>query len=249
MLLSREARALLWKEVRQLRRSRGALLSATVVPFFLLVVTPITQLLSLRFAMAQIPLGAPAFLPARLSGIDEPVRLFVTLVFPLFVTLSGLIVPSVTAIYTIVTEREKRSLELVMALPVRVRDILAAKLAAIVLFSVAVLLPLYLVDAAVLLGLAVVSVAYMALLFLVLLASLLCSVGLALLLALLARDFRTAHNINGMLEFPIILVAVVILVGVGGSGRLWLLTAILLLVAGASALAALRWLTFERYLA
>lgn len=249
MLLSREARALLWKEVRQLRRSRGALLSATVVPFFLLVVTPITQLLSLRFAMAQMPLGAPAFLPARLSDIDEPMRLFVNLVFPLFVTLSGLIVPSVTAIYTIVTEREKRSLELVMALPVRVRDILAAKLAAIVLFSVAVLLPLYLVDAAVLLGLAAVSVAYMALLFLVLLASLLCSVGLALLLALLARDFRTAHNINGMLEFPIILVAVVILVGVGGSARLWLLTATLLLVAGASALAALRWLTFERYLA
>jgi ABC-type Na+ efflux pump permease subunit len=170
-------------------------------------------------------------------------------VFPLFVTLSGLVVPSVTAIYIIVSEREKRSLELVMALPVRVRDILAAKLAAVVLFSVAVLVPLYLVDAAVLLGLGVASLGYVILLFLVLLASLLCSVGIALLLALLARDFRTAQNINGMLEFPIILMAVVILAGVGGSARLWLLTGILLLLAGASALTALRWLTFERYLA
>jgi ABC-type Na+ efflux pump permease subunit len=249
MVLSREARALLWKEVRQLRRSRGALLSATLVPFFLLVVTPLTQLLSLRYAMAHIPLAAPALLSAGAFDVDQPVRLFVTLLFPLFVTLSGLVVPSVTAIYIIVSEREKRSLELVMALPVRVHDILAAKLAAVVLFSVAVLVPLYLVDAALLLGLGVVSLGYVILLFLVLLASLLCSVGIALLLALLARDFRTAQNINGMLEFPIILLAVVILAGVGGSARLWLLTAILLLVAGASTLTALRWLTFERYLA
>jgi ABC-type Na+ efflux pump permease subunit len=249
MLLSREARALLWKEIRQLRRSRGALLSATLVPFFLLVITPLTQLLSLRYATAHVALDAPAFMPPGLKDLDQPVRAFVTLVFPLFVTLSGLIVPSVTAIYTIVTERERRSLELVMALPVRVRDILAAKLAAVVLFSVAVLVPLYLVDAVVLLGLGVASVGYVSLLFLVLLASLLCSVGIALLLALLARDFRTAHNINGMLAFPIILVAVAVLVGVEGSARLWLLTGILLLVAGASALTALRWLTFERYLA
>jgi ABC-type Na+ efflux pump permease subunit len=198
--------------------------------------------------MAHIPLAVPALLSGA-SDVDQPVGLFVTLLFPLFVTLSGLVVPSVTAIYIIVSEREKRSLELVMALPVRVRDILAAKLAAVVLFSVAVLVPLYLVDAAVLLGLGVASLGYVILLFLVLLASLLCSVGIALLLALLARDFRTAQNINGMLEFPIILMAVVILAGVGGSARLWLLTGILLLLAGASALTALRWLTFERYLA
>lgn len=245
------ARALLWKELRQLSRSRPALLSSTLLPILLLVVLPLGQLLSLRAAGSgagsRLPPGTAA--PPGLANLEDPTDLLRLFLLPLFMVIGGLMVPSVAATHTVVAERERRSLELLMALPVRVQDVLAAKIAALMLTAAAVVLPLFAVDAAAILVLQVGSPAYVALLLGVLLAALACSAGIALLLALLARDFRTANNLNGALTGPLIVVTMGVLMLVPGDLRFVALISLLLGLAVATTTIALRWLTFERYLA
>jgi ABC-2 type transport system permease protein len=246
-----EVAILLSKELRQLRRNRAALLSSTLLPLFLITAMPIGQLLAMRAApdsaRSDIPDGV---LPPGLAGLaDDPTILFVRVLLPLFITLGGLIVPTLSATYTVVTEREKRTLDLLMALPVTVRDILLAKLLSMLLVATLVVLPLFVVDAAVLLVLGAADVPYLALLLLILFASLACSVGIALLLALLARDFRTANNLNGALIAPLILLVMAVLFLVPSPAS-YLVLIVLLIVSGVLAfVAGLRWLTFERYLA
>ncbi len=246
-------RALLGKELRQLRRSKGALLSATVLPLLLLVLIPLGQVLGMRGAAAgtRLPLSSPrppSLPPGLASLIQDPVQLVVQVMLPLYVTIGGLVVPSVAAIYTVIAEREKRSLELLMALPARLQEILLAKLLATLVLALIVVVPLFAVDALVLLALRVASPGEVALLFIVLLAALACSIGIALLLALLARDFRTANHLNGALVGPLILLALAILFGVPGAQRLLVLAAALLAAGAGAFWVGARWLTFERYL-
>lgn len=240
-------RALVGKELRQVRRGKGAIASATLLPLLLLVVVPLSQLFTLSLVR-----GAPSGLesvPPGLADLAEPRDLFLRLLFPLFVTLGGLVVPSVAATYTVIAERERRTLELLMALPVRVTDILAAKVVATLALAAGVVLPLFLVDALVLLALGVAGPGYLTIMLALLLAALACAVGFALLLALLARDFRTANNLNGALVGPLSLLTIGILLAVPGDPRFAALIGALLLVATLALVIARRWLTFERYLA
>ncbi len=248
-LLSPAVRRLLAKELRQVVRSRGAVLSATLLPILLLLVVPLSQLFALRAdpTAGTFPTRFP--LPAGLAELGDPVELYVRAMLPLFITLGGLVVPSVSATYTVVAEREKRTLELLMALPVGVADIIVAKLLTTLLVALAVVLPLFVVDAAVLLSLGLVSLAYVGVLLLVLLAAVACSVGVALLLALLSRDFRTANHLTGALIGPLIVVLMGLMFGLPGSLRLAGVVALLLAVGGGAVWVGLRWLTFERYLA
>jgi ABC-2 type transport system permease protein len=167
----------------------------------------------------------------------------------MLLVLGGLIVPSVSATYTIVAEREKRSLELLMALPVRVSDILIAKLLAMLMLALTVVLPLFTLDMLVLLGLGLVGAGDVAMLLALLLSALACSVAVALLLALLARDFRTANNLNGALLGPVILAVLGLLFGLPTPLSYIVLVVVLLAAAVAAVQVGLRWLTFERYLA
>ena len=245
-MIDRSVQILLGKELRQLGRSRGALVSATLLPLLLLVVVPIPQLVTLRnlpLDIPELPGGGPPGLQS-LRGADA----FVLLLYPLFVTICGMIVPSLAASYTIVTERERRTLELLVALPVRLSQILVAKLLSILILGIVVTVPLFAVTATLVVILGAASLAEMALVLVPLEAAVVCSTCLSLLLTLLARDFRTANNVNGILFFPVLIVAAGILVGVGGSARLLVLGAALLAIGGAAILAGARWITFERYL-
>ena len=69
------------------------------------------------------------------------------------------------------------------------------------------------------------------------------------MLALLARDFRTANNINGALLGPVILAVLGLLFGLPTPLSYIVLVAVLLAAAAAAVQVGLRWLTFERYLA
>jgi ABC-2 type transport system permease protein len=245
-VIDRSVQILLGKELRQLGRSRGALVSATLLPLLLLVVVPIPQLVTLRnlpLDVPNLPGGGPPGLQS-LRGADA----FVLLLYPLFVTICGMIVPSLAASYTIVTERERRTLELLVALPVRLSRILVAKLLSILILGIVVTVPLFAVTATLVVILGAASAADMALVLVPLGAAVICSTCLSLLLTLLARDFRTANNVNGVLFFPVLLIAAGILVGVGGSARLLVLGAALLAIGGAAILVGARWITFERYL-
>lgn len=240
---------LLKKELRQVLRSRGALLSSTLLPLVLLVVTPAVQLLSLREAglRGQLPAGAGTG-PIPRELIDDPQVLFTHFLFPLFLSLGGLIVPSAAATYTVVGERERRSLELLLSLPVRVMDILMAKLLAMLVLAVSVVLPLFVVDAAALLVLGLVNVWDVLLLLALLLSSLAYAVGEALLLALLARDLRTAQNLNGALLLPVTFLAGVVLLVTPAPFQNLAVSALLLIGAAICLTIGIRWLTFERYL-
>lgn len=241
-------RALLGKELRELRRSKGALLSATLFPLFLMTGLPLFQLIAMRGAPAStsVPTGLPAGMAVAAA---DPVQLLVRVMLPMFLVLGGLVVPSISATYTVVAEREKRSIELLMALPVRVRDVLLAKLLAVLALAAIVVLPLFAVDMAVLIALRLIAMAQVALLLLLLLAALACSVAVALLLALLARDFRTANNLNGALLGPLILVTIAALFLLPSPLSYVVLGTVLLALAAAAVLVGVRWLTFERYLA
>ncbi len=246
-----EVRILLGKELRQVRRSRGALASATLLPLFLMTATPLAQL----FIARSTPLPAQsaasrAFVPPGMAEVaDDPTQLLVSVMLPRFIVLGGLIVPSISATYTVVAEREKRSLDLLMALPVSVTDILLAKLLAMLVLASVVVLPLFAIDTAVLVALGVISAVNILLLLALLLAAVGCSVGVALLLALLARDFRTANNLNGAFLGPLIVAMIAIVFLLTGPARYVLLLVLLVGVGLLAVLAGLRWLTFERYLA
>lgn len=240
---------LLRKELRQSRRSRGALTSTVALSAILMLVVPLGQLAALQATSdtAAMPLGRG--LPPGLAGLDTPTDLFARAIFPMLTTICGLIVPSIAAIHTVVVERERRTIELLAALPVRVSDILIAKLAANLILAVAIMGPLFAIDAAVLLAIGAAGPWIVAQTALVLVAALACSTGSSLLVALLARDFRSANNVNGLFAGPLILLVTAIVFGLPGAARLLVLAAVLLVVGGAATLVAVRWLTFERYLA
>jgi len=245
-----EVRILLGKELRQVRRSRGAVASATLLPLFLMTVLPLTQLSFARSAgSTDQSVAAPASGPPGMADVaNDPTQLLLTLMLPMCIVLGGLIVPSVAATYTVVAEREKRTLELLMALPVTVGDILVAKLLAMLVLAAVVVLPLFVIDMVVLVAWNLIGPLYIVLLLMLLVAALACSVGVALLLALLAGDYRTANNLNGALLGPLILITAATLFLIAGPVRYVLLAVVLAGIGLMAVLAGLRWLTFERYL-
>lgn len=243
--------ALVWKEMRQVRRNRGALATAILLPALLLVVIPLAQFKGFQamtpeaLAVANQTNPANAALMARFA---RPLDAYTTVLLPLFVTLTGVLAAPITAMYTVVAERERRTLDLLMALPVSVGDVLAAKVLSVLLMGTAVTLPLLAITTVVLLSQSAISVGYAALLFLVLLAALLSSIGVTLVITLLARDYRTANNLSGLQIVPVLFGGVAILVLVPGPARFLVLTLLLLLTGGLALYAAQRWITFERYL-
>ena len=250
-LLSPTVRVLVRKELRQVRRSKGALASATLLPLFLMTGMPLGQLFVMRAAAAGgEPVQANGPLPPGMAEVgNDPVQMLVRVMLPLFLALGGLMVPSVSASYTIVAEREKRSLELVMALPARVGDILVAKLVAMLALAIVVVLPLFAIDMAVLLALGLIGPLRVAALLALVLAALACSVGVALLLALLARDFRTANNLNGAFAGPLIVLMMAVLFLLPSPWSYLVLGVVLVALTAGTLQVGLRWLTFERYLA
>ncbi|MDP9320702.1 MAG: ABC transporter permease [Chloroflexota bacterium] len=244
-MIDRSVRILLGKELAQLGRSRGALLSATLIPILLLVVVPIPQLIAFSKAidLPEIPGGGPAGLRS-IRGSD----FFVQLLYPLLVTICGMIVPSLAASYTIVSEREGRTLELLIALPVRLTDILLAKLLSILILGIVVTVPLFAITATLIVVVGVAPAGEVALLLVPLVTAVVCSTCLSLLLTLLARDFRTANNVNGILFFPVLIITVAVLGSVGGTARFVVLGVTLLAIGAVAIIAGSRWITFERYL-
>jgi ABC-type transport system involved in multi-copper enzyme maturation permease subunit len=245
-----EVRLLFVKEVRQLTRNTAAMLTSLFLPAVLVVLAPVLALLASRtphYRDVRVPT-----LAAALPGFDvihngQEYFLFVTVPF-LFV-IAALLTPILSATHTLIVERQRRSLDLLMALPVMVSDILAAKLAAILVTAVATVVPMFVVDAVVMLSLTEAGPSYVAATLFLLLATMVASAGASLLMALLARDLRTATSLGGVLAVPPLVLTGVCIVAVPGLGK-FVVLGLLMLALGCGALyAGLRWLTSERYVA
>lgn len=240
--------ALLWKETRQIPRKRSATLSAVLFPLLFFVAMPLGNMFSLQAGLVDKPVGMNV--PAGFGNLSsDPTELMRDFLLPLFITLGGLVIPSITAAYTIIGERERHTLELLIALPLSLGQIILGKLLAVLLLAAGIALPLFLIDAVAMLALGIASfVDVLGLLFL-LIGALLYSTASALLIALLAADFRTANNLNGALLGPTILLtmgAVTLLPG--GVLRSFLLGLAFLALAAILTVIALRALTIERFL-
>jgi ABC-type Na+ efflux pump permease subunit len=240
-------RVLVRKELRQLLRSRNALLTGLLLPTLIMVVAPLAQL-SAGAAGSQARGGAvPAVVPG-LAGLGHLSDVFLYVSFPLFFVLGGLMTPALAATHTVISERERRSLELLVALPVSVNDILAAKMTANLTAAGATLLPLFAIDAFAVLRTTSAGPLYVLAALLLVCSALVASIGSSLLLALLARDFRTANNLSGFFVVPTMIVTGLCVTLVPGLWRFVVLSLLMLAMGGAAYLVASRWLTFERYL-
>jgi len=247
-MIPTEVRLLFWKEVRQLTRNTAAMLSSLFMPAVLIVLAPVLALLASRtepYRNLRVP-----DLTRSLPGFDlvhdgEGYFLYVTLPF-LFV-MAALLAPILAGIHTLIVERERRSLELLMALPVVVGDILAAKLAAILATATATIVPMFLVTAVVIVSLTGAGMAYvMGSLFLIV-TTLVASVSASLLMALMARDLRGATSLGGTLSVPPLLLTGLCVVFVPGLGRFVVLGLLMLALGCGTLYGGLRWLTWERY--
>lgn len=250
-MLAPEVKILFRKEWRQLLSSRGAMMSALIFPFLFLVVVPGVQLLAFTKAgLAPVNLPPPtAKLPPALADMARDPKVVVRVLLTPFIGIAGLIVPSMTATYSLLTERESKTIELLIALPVRVSQILLAKLLAILVLAGGTTLALFSIDAVLIVALDVGSVGFVLALLAVLLTGLSFSTTSALLVSLLAKDFRTSNNLNGALFGPSIVISmgVAMLVTPPTLAAL-LLSAAFLTGAVASAFVAMRVVTFERLL-
>jgi len=244
-----EVATLLWKELRQIPRKRSALLSAILFPLLFFVVLPAVNFAALRkgaIAAPTLGLSLPAGL-MPLSGTPE--LLMRDFLLPLVFTLGGLVVPAIAAAHTVITERERHTLELLVALPVSLEQIVLAKLLAVLLLALGISLPLFAVDAVAIIWLRMATAADVAALLFLLVAALLYSTASALLVSLLAGDYRTANNLNGAMLGPTILLTVgVLMLLPGGVARVIALGAVFVVLAAAATVIALRALTIERFL-
>jgi ABC-2 type transport system permease protein len=247
-VIRQEVQLLFWKEVRQLTRNTAAMLSSLFMPAVLVVLAPILALLASR-TQPYRELTVPP-LSASLPGFDvirDGQGYFLYITLPFLFVLAALLTPILAATHTLIVERERRSLELLMALPVVVGDILTAKLAAVVATAVATIVPMFMVDAVVIVSLTEAGMAYVVGALFLLLTTLAASVGASLLMALLARDLRTATSLGGLLSVPPLLLTGLCVVFVPGLGRFAVLGLLMLALGCGAVYSGLRWLTSERY--
>lgn len=243
-----EIQLLFWKEVRQLTRNTAAMLTSLFLPAVLVVLAPILALLASRtqpYRELQVP---P--LTQTLPGFDlvrDGQGYFLYITLPFLFVLAALLTPILASIHTLIVERERRSLELLMALPVVVGDILAAKLAAIMATAIATIVPMFLLDAVVIVSLTGAGTAYVVGVLFLLVTTLVAAVSCSLLIALLARDLRTATSLGGMLAVPPLLLTGLCVVFVPGLGRFAVLGLLMLGLGCGGLYAGLNWLTSERY--
>lgn len=241
-------RALLWKETRQLGRNRGAMLTAALLPFIVLFLAPIQLLVATHFGGGR---GIEQLRDAPLPGfadVAEPTQLLLQVFYPLFLVIGGLLLPSLTTTYAIVAERERRSLELLISLPVSVGEIITAKLLAVLAVTAMIGLPYVALVLALLIVLGIADAASIPALLAPFVAAVACSIGISLLLTLLARDFRTANNLSGAFLVPVMFLTLATLGAVAGPARTYVLALVLLALGAAAVVAAMRWVSFERYL-
>lgn len=244
--MTRDIWLLVGKELRQLTRNRNAAISGVVLPFVFLIFVPLIQLGAAGGAGGGAISGTPL---AGLNSVGSTDQIFLYLVFPLFYALCGLLTPGISASYTIVAEREQHTIELLMALPVTTRQILVAKLTSNLVAAAAVSLPLFVVNAIVVHVRTGAGLGYIVSALVLLLSALACSVGIGLLLALLARDVRTAGNLTPLWLFPTMALVGLCVILVPGLWRFYVLAVLLLLALAGMLAICFRWLTFERFIA
>lgn len=249
-MIDREVRVLFRKEWRQLVAGRSALATGAILPLVLLGLLPFVMSVA-----AQAPPHGPSrpldpsMQVGLLGDLSQDPRHLAGAMLPIFVAIVGMVLPTMMASYLLIAERERRTLELLVALPVRIEQVLIAKLLATLAASSMMSVPLLVVDIVALPMLGAASVEQVAGLPLLLVSGLALSTSIALLMSLLAKDFRTANNVGGALLAPTIFLTLIGgLLLPGGIVRPLVISLVYGVVALLVMRHALKTVTFERLL-
>jgi ABC-type transport system involved in multi-copper enzyme maturation permease subunit len=247
-LYNETTKRLMQKEWRQLRASGAAFWTSLLVPLFFLLVMPQSFVLAALHPEEGAGDGPPVDFGLIGELTQDPSRLAIAFI-PFLVTIVALIAPTSLITHAIIQERETRTLELLVALPVRIQQVIAAKLATAFLFALAVCGACTLALCAEFLLLDLASVADAVGVIALLGATLAYATSSALFVAILSKDFRTANNLAGAVIAPAVLLVMLGTVLLpGGAGRPLTLALLFALAALAVGRAALRTATFERLL-
>jgi ABC-type Na+ efflux pump permease subunit len=138
-------RAVLDKDMKAVRRSKAVVLPMLLVPALIMVVLPLSLGIAARNRVAGdlggLPESIPDTIAAPLVSLPEDERLLVLilgyLLAPLFLVVP-LMVSAVLAADAFAGEKERRTLEALLHLPISDRDLFIAKLAGAFLPAVAV---------------------------------------------------------------------------------------------------------------
>ena len=223
----RHLRAVLSREWLELSKSRAAKLTAWCLPLGVVPAVGATQrwLVGLEpqtLAGATEGLGAASGDAAVVSLLD-----FVNLQWIALMLALPAVLPQMISIYSIVTEKESKSLEAVLATPISTLDLLLGKTLVAVLPAIALTWTCYLGSAAVAALFAPAPVgahffrAHYTLGFAVLVPLVAFLAGISgVIVSAHAKDARAAQSLSGFVVLPLMAVALVPLVG-----NLWLLAA------------------------
>lgn len=235
---------LLRKEVRQLTRSKRTVAAAALVPALMLIFVTFGDIVTLRVGFGSKPIYLLS--PARAVTGTYLLRHFT---LPVLITISALVTPSIVMGDVLFGERERRTLDLLVSLPVSAFDVVLAKLIAVLGFALMVTVPLFAVNVLIVSASGYGSTGQAV----VLLELLFCAIGYsaasALFIALVANEARAANIVSGLMLGPVVPIEGVILTSVHGLGAVTI-TAVGLLVVTAGALAwSFKLLSFERLFA
>lgn len=234
-------RALLQKEMRQITRSRRTVIAAFAVPILMLIVVTLGDIVALRIGFGSHRL----YLLSSARSVS-PETLLRHFSLPILVTISSLVTPSILMGDVLLGERERRTLELLIALPITALDVVLAKLTAVLGFALAVTVPVFLLNVLIVSLLGYATPFQEVALAGLLLAAVLYSAGSGLLVALLAGEPRAANIVSGLVLGPIVPVEGLILAGVPGESAIVISFAVLAVLAFLVLLWSLRSASFER---
>lgn len=229
------------KEARQITRSKKTAAAAALVPALMLIFVTGGDIVTLRLGFGHKPI----YLLSSAHAVSAT-YLLRHFTLPVLITISSLVTPSIVMGDVLFGERERRTLDLLVALPVSARDVVVAKLAAVLLFAVSVIVPLFAVNVAIVSLLGYSSVSQTAALFELMLAAISYSAASGLLIALAAGEARAANIVSGLLLGPIVPLEGLILTTIRGDLAISTCAVGLLLLACGGLVWSFRLLSFER---
>jgi ABC-type transport system involved in multi-copper enzyme maturation permease subunit len=229
------------KEARQIMRSKRTVVAAALVPALMLIFVTAGDIVTLRLGFGSKPIYLLSSAHA-VSG-EYLLRHFT---LPVLVTISALVTPSIVMGDVLFGERERRTLDLLVALPISALDVVLAKLAAVLLFAVSVTVPLFAVNVVIVSAFGYGSVPQTVALCELMLAAIAYSAGSALLIALVAGEARAANIVSGLLLGPIVPLEGLILTSMKGDIAITICAIALALLTCGALYRSIRLLSFER---
>jgi ABC-type transport system involved in multi-copper enzyme maturation permease subunit len=229
------------KETRQITRSKKTVAAAALVPALMLIFVTFGDIITLKLGFGNKPIY---LLSSSHSVTGTYLLRHYTL--PVLVSISALVTPSIVMGDILFGERERRTLDLLVALPISARQVVLAKLLSVLLFAVCVTLPLFAVNVLIVNACGYASPIQTFGLLEILAAAICYSAGSALVIAFVAGEARAANIISGLLLGPIVPLEGLILGSVKGDLAFTICAIMLLCLAAGCLTWASRLLSFER---